>query len=106
MTRPLGSFNKQVNLPRHREDHAPSRPQRMAKVRPEQIAERVTDQSKSSDFINSRGRRQPQRRAGDALNVNLRSSGNQPVATAPALAGSAESRTGTISSQLEGVYYQ
>lgn len=106
MTRPLGSFNKQVNLPRHWEDHAPSKPQRMAKVRPEQIAERVTDQSNGSAFIRSRGRRQTQRRAGDALNVNLRSSGNQPLATAPPTAGAAESRTGTVSSQLEDSYYQ
>jgi hypothetical protein len=107
MTRPLGSFNKRVNLPHHEEDRQVSRPPRMAALHSEKIPDdRTKVETGGEKFAAGRGRSQratPENRrfAGNALNVDLTPGSGQNItqssgmraAFAPPLLGGAESRS-------------
>lgn len=115
MSRPLGSFNNRVNLPQHREDHRPVRPERVAALQRTRIPEERGGTSGGQVFANSRVRGEQQRYAGNALNVDLKSStlDKQTIRLpsgganlyAPPLGGAAESRTTAQYSQLPDAYY-
>lgn len=109
MSRTLGSFNQRVNLPNHPEDFKVSRRPRIAALKPERIPEERGGTTGAESFAQSRGRgrrtTEKNRFAGNALNVDLRStqttgaeqetkfSSGLQSAFAPPLSGGAESRT-------------
>ena len=82
MSRTLGSFNRRVNLPQHREDFQPSRLPRVAALRPERIPEERGGTSGGEKFAMGRGRsgehRENRRYAGDVMNIDLRVGMSQP----------------------------
>lgn len=106
MTRPLGSFNRRVNLPSHPEDRQVSKQPRMAKLHQDTVPEdRVSSKTGGQAFAASRGRRPAsanQRFAGNALNVDLsagqdvKNSSGMRAAFAPPLLGGAENRSSTV----------
>lgn len=111
MTRPLGSFNEQVNLPSHPEDHQRASQPRVASIKFEKFPIDRLGETGGEKFVQGRGRSgyRPERRrfAGNALNVDLRNlnsnfdrasngvkfSPGLRQAFAPPIAGAAESRT-------------
>ena len=83
MTRPLGSFNRRVNLPQHHEDFQPQRLPRIARLRPEVIpGDRGRIETGGEKFVAGRGRsaehRENRRFAGDVMNIDLRVGQSMP----------------------------
>lgn len=76
MTRPLGSFNRRVNLPSHPEDTQGARPARIAGLKPEMVPPDrggTTGGEKFSQGRGRSGRQEPENRrfAGAIMNIDL-----------------------------------
>jgi len=106
--RQLGSFNQHVNLPQHKEDWKPERPDRVATSTlttggydigiHRNVTEReMVSPSNGEKFAQGRGRARranpPQRMAGQALDADIKqSSGLRQAFTQQPIAGAAELR--------------
>jgi hypothetical protein len=105
MSRPLGSFNRRVNLPSHPEDSKPRGETRMARLRTENIPE---ERGGKTDSRN-KGRSGPENRrfAGSVMNIDLSpGTPKQPYDTAQSLAPGQEGLVGELQSQASGRVYQ
>ena len=104
--RTLGSFNKQVNLPTHREDYTPVAEERpatktlqtdgytlgIARNAPPNASYAAT----GGNFAQSRKPPGRQRMAGQALNMKITRGTGQPSVPTESMMGSAELRTPNI----------
>lgn len=104
--RTLGSFNKQVNLPLHREDYTPIAEERPATKTLQTggytlgIARNAPPNegyaSEGGNFTQSRKTPGRQRMAGQALNMKVTRGTGQPSVPVASMMGSAELRTPNI----------